>query len=141
MRTRFGEATVNGLDANASYQFRVRAVNADGTQSLPGKATVVNTLLEAPAAPQLALVNTRLLRGGVVRGELGQAAADGRVPVGGGRRAAVPSAGIGRENPRRGQPPIGSDGVAGGYNGRFVRPPVHPISGLPHGSAHVMKLN
>lgn len=43
-----------GLDAGAAYRFRVRAVNATGAKSPPGRAVVVNTLLEAPAAPRLA---------------------------------------------------------------------------------------
>jgi len=53
LRTRFGEAAVNGLEAGATHQFRVRAVNADGNAAPPGGSIVVNTLLEAPAAPRI----------------------------------------------------------------------------------------
>ena len=123
LRTRFGEAAVNGLEPNVAYQFRVRAVNVDGATSHPGRATVVNTLLDAPAAPQLALVKTRPLLGGVIRGELGVAAVAGTIPIhrgGGSARAAAPHTATGRENPRCGPMAVGSDGVGGGFAGRYA---------------------
>lgn len=59
LRTRFGEATINGLDAGAAHQFRVRAVNAAGAASPSGRATVINTLLNSPPPPRLARADVR----------------------------------------------------------------------------------
>ena len=59
LRTRFGEATINGLDAGAAHQFRVRAVNAAGAASPSGRATVINTLLNSPPPPRLARAHVR----------------------------------------------------------------------------------
>lgn len=56
LRTRFGEAAVNGLEPNTTYRFRVHTINTDGDVSIPSRSVVINTLLEAPAAPRLALV-------------------------------------------------------------------------------------
>ena len=53
LRTKFGEATLNGLHAGVSYRFRVYAINRDGRKSTPSASMVVNTLLETPRAPRL----------------------------------------------------------------------------------------
>lgn len=62
LRTRFTEAAVNGLEPDSSYRFRVRAVNADGDISPPSKSVVINTLLETPAPPRLALVSETVVK-------------------------------------------------------------------------------
>lgn len=58
LRTRFGSAVVNGLEAGKTYRFRVHAINPDGWQSCEHApheshlSTVVTTMLGMPKKPR-----------------------------------------------------------------------------------------